>query len=164
MAFDVHTNKQQHIQPYTPAADMEWTFSRKIEFLFIISLCNLKGWKQGRKSFFHRQPRAEFTSLFVVREPRGWKRKKSETQLNVKFFVPSSQTNTLKPRGAHTRERERGVRHQHNETHRKRMKSEPRKKKNSNVNETKNLSQTSLSRSTDKVLQPRKKFRFLSRS
>lgn len=38
------------------------------------------------------------------------------------------------------------------------MKSEPRKKKEgkNNVNETKNLCQTFLSRSTDKVLQPRK--------
>lgn len=76
-------------------------------------------------------------------------------QLNAKLFVPSSVqcynlTNTERMIKRERGER-RGVR-----TNTSRIKKdEKRAPKKNHVNETKNLSQTFLSRSTDKVLQPR---------
>lgn len=75
------------------------------------------------------------------------------TQLNAKLFVPSSSVYNLTDTPESRVQRGFTL----TQTHfRKDEKRAPKKQQRIHVNETKHLSQTFLSRSTDKVLQPRK--------
>lgn len=104
----------------------------------------------------------EFTSLiFLFRAHKSDEEEEGEasrprderTQLNAKLFVPSSSVYNLTDTPEATVQRGFTL----TQTHaRKDEKRAPKKQQRIHVNETKHLSQTFLSRSTDKVLQPRK--------
>lgn len=148
-----------HIQPMPTPADI-------VKLNFLVFHCEFfKRTERGEK----KKKLTEFTSppLSAGYRTRDEKKGRNKPDSMWNSLYPKHQRVSTTPRIHLQRlNTERGVLgHQHIVSRQpKRMKSEPRKKRKANVNETKNLSQTFLSRSTDKVLQPRIHFSVSLRS